>query len=228
MPGRALAVVVLAAVLASCTGGDDGAGPPSPLERDPAGTAAGTDAAAPPTRAGGVALDPVDPTTVLVGDGLAFGAALPSEEAAAATFAEGPEVDVALTRRVYATADARELGSVLVLRLVGTAFYEPATLAAWEAALVGSLSGGPVAPADLGGGPGLVATGPDGAVAALREGDVEVVVTGIDPAAAVQVAGLMRTGRAGGAPGQAQPVTPRRPVDPAGAFAPAPPVGFVA
>jgi len=128
---RIIAVALVALVLAACSG-DEGSSDDAAADRGPNRTP-------PQTLAGGVELAPVDPSRLLVGDGLAYGQALPSQQAAADAFLEDPEVAKAEARRLYSRTDGRLLGEMLLLTLDGTDLFDEAVLDAFVNGTVSAL-----------------------------------------------------------------------------------------
>jgi hypothetical protein len=180
-----------------------------------------------PTMPGGVELAVLDPATVLVGADLAFGAPLPSEQAAAEAFTADPEVEVAIARRVRSTPDGRRLADVLVLALDGSELFDDSVLAAFERGAVGALAGGAVTEGVLAERAVLRAAGADGRVAVgFREGNLLTIVSGtsapdVDLVVTRQLEALGR-----GEVGSATPVTPLVGVPPDLVFVQVPTVAF--
>lgn len=178
-----------------------------------------------PTLAGGVELAAVDPAAVLVGAGLAFGAPLPSEEAAVEAFTDAPEVTTALVRRVHDVGDGRRLAMVTVLTLDGRKVFDEGVLRAFADAMVASLGGGPARPAVLAGRDVLQVTGPSEVTVGFLQGDLLVVVRGPSTdALGVATRQLEAIGR--GEVGSAAPLTPLMPTSAESPFVPVPTVAF--
>lgn len=166
-----LALAVMLVLAAGCGGGGGDGDGPSP-------TRAGPNKGAVPTLAGGVELGATDPASVLVGDGLAYGRSLPSEEVAAGAFTEDPEVRSALARRVFSTRDGRLVGSVLVLQLDGSAVFDETVLDAFVRGIVGALGGATATDDEVAGREVLHARGAEVTAVGYRLEDLLVVVTG--------------------------------------------------
>lgn len=212
---RVLACLLLVGLAAACTDGGPGSsdiagegrrGPnPGPL----------------PTLPGGLELAAVDPAAAFVGDGLAHGSPLPSEQLAAEALADAPEVAAAVTRRVLLDREARHLADVVAVTLQGSEIVDEAALAAFERALVAALAGvGPAGPAAVDGAvpevveeevvgrPLLVAGTDERWAMAHREGDLLVVVLADVEADARLVATRQVEARARGEVGVLEPRTP--------------------
>lgn len=211
----------------ACT--DDDAGRPD----DPVGAdRRGPNPGPLPTIPGGVALEAVDPAAGLVGDALAYGTPLPSEQVAAEALTEAPEVASVVARRVIHVPDARHLADVVLATLDGSELFDEGSLAAFERALAGSLSGGgDVTDVDLAGRPALLAVGEEVTVVAHREGSLLTLVQAPSEADARLVATRQVEARARGEVGSLDARTPMAalPVDaafvevPNVTFAPIPP-----
>jgi hypothetical protein len=215
----ALALVV---TLAAC--GDSGAGSVDEVRdaRD------GPNPGVVPTIAGGVDLGSLDPSTVLVGAELTFGAPLPSEQAAAEAFLTDPEVSAALTRRAFVAADGRHLADVTVLVLNGAELFDEAVLAAFVDGAVSAAGGGSAVPVPMGGQTVLRAADPSGAVVAagFREANLLVIVTGPSGPDVDLTATRQLEARARGEVGSPTPVTPLVALPVGAAFVAVPTVGF--
>lgn len=207
-------------VVASC--GGSGGGDPA-ARTDP-----GPNKGPVPTLPGGVALAAVDPASVLVGEGLAFGRPLPSEQAAAAVFAEEPEVRAAVVRRVLSQRDGRVIGQALVLQLDGEAVFDRSVLDAFISGVVGALGGAPAQGEGLGGRPVLRARGGELTAVGFREGDLLVVVTGGVDRDVRTVVGRQLEALASGAIGSLDPMTPLLPAAIDAAFVVVPTLSFEA
>lgn len=202
---------------------EDGEGRPDELTSiDGDGPAQGPIATVP----GGVELAPVDPAAVLVGEGLAFGTPLPSEQAAADGFVGG-EVAQALARRVYVAADGRHVADMLVLTIDGTQVFDETVLAAFERGAVGALGGAEVS--DVPVGPATVLRAVDGtgrAAVGVRHGNQLVVIRAGNEAEAIATISLLLDAVARGVVGSPEPVTPLVPLPVDGAFVPVAGVAF--
>lgn len=186
-----------------------------------------------PTIAGGVELTSVDPASSFVGEALAYGTPLPSEQVAAEGLVEAPEVAGVVARRVLLEPEARHLADVVAITLDGSEIFDESALAAFERALVAGLGGSAeVAEAELAGRTALTANGDGRAVVAHREGDLVTAVIAADGADARLVATRQLEARARGEIGSVEPRTPMAalPVDAAFvaletvAFQPIPPL----
>jgi hypothetical protein len=182
-------------------------------------------ASPPPTLVGGVALDPVDPGSLVVGHDLSFGTALPSTDAALAVLTETAEVMSVMSRRVYDTPSAEPRADLAVLTLDGEAFYDEAAVDGWVAAFVGRLVDAEPVPGEIGDVAVVRAGAGPRAALGFRRGDALVVVEGTE-AHAEWVGTVMLQGLAAGEEPRPWPATPllALPVD--GAFAAVPGVGF--
>ncbi len=222
-PGRRLGALALLAVLVPAACSSDQAGPADALPDD--GPRA-EDEAPPATLTGGIVLDELNPATVLVGDSLAFGTPLPSRQAAADAFTADPEVATVTIRAVYDRADARALGEVVVLSMVGAELFDEEALAAFEVAIVRSLAGGAGTELSIAGRPVRRATAGAGGVVSFREGNLLVVVSAPTDGDAVLIATRQIEARSRGEVGSAAPFTPL-PATPVGdAFVPEPTLSF--
>lgn len=161
-----------------------------------------------PTIPGGVELPSVDPASVLVGDDLSYGTPLPSQQVAAEAFKEQPEVASVVTRRVYRSAEARPVGTVLVLQLDGHEIFDEAALAAYEATLPEVLADGKGEAIELGATTVQKATGPSLTAAGHRHGNQLVVVRGPAEAEVLDVVQRQIAAIAAGATGTLDPATP--------------------
>ena len=106
---RRIGALVLAVALATGACSDDGDSGGAALEDK------GPNTLPPQTLPGGVELAAVDPLRLLVGENLAYGQPLPSEQAAADAYLEDPEVAAVQARRLHSRGDGRRMGDVLVL-----------------------------------------------------------------------------------------------------------------
>lgn len=213
-------VAVAVAVVAACSGG--GGGRPDQLADDDDGPNPGPL----PTLAGGVELPALDPATVLVGAGLAFGTPLPSEQAAADAFTADPEVSQVIARRVFVAADGRRLGDVLVLVLDGSEFFDTAALRAFQRATVGGIGGGSVRNAEVGGRTVLRSSSSDRVSYGFREGNLLTIVTGAVDADAQLSVRLQLEAMGRGEVGTPEPVTPLIAIGSGAAFIPMATVSF--
>lgn len=211
----ALSVGLLAGACSDGSGGDDAA--VADRARNPGVL---------PTLAGGVELAAVDPSRVLVAEGLTFGTPLPSEQAAAEAFLAFPEVRASLARRVYSVATGRLVADLMVLSLDGAQIFDAGVLDAFVEGVVSGLADAPTTEALVGDRTTLRASGPERAVEAFREGDLLVLADApvVEDAAVVverQLAAL-----AAGATGSLEPFTPLVPLPVDAAFVPVPTVAF--
>ena len=210
--GRWIAVAVLAALLlAACS--DDDASSDASVDRGPNRTP-------PQTLAGGVDLAAVDPAHLLVGDDLAYGRALPSQQAAADAYLEDPEVAKARARRLYGRSDGHLLGEVLLLTLDGTELFDHSVLDAFVDGAVGALGNGSTTTVTVAGRPVLRSRGSGGTVMGFREGDQLMLVRGSNEDV---VASAIERQLATGDP---HPFTPLVPVPIDAAFVAVPTVTF--
>lgn len=181
-----------------------------------------------PTLVGGIDLGSLDLTTVLVGAGLAFGAPLPSGQAAADAFTTDPEVNAAVARRVYASDDGRHLADVVVLVLDGAELFDEGVLAAFVAGAVSAVGGAPATEVGLAGQTVERAASSTGSSVAIgfRAANLLVIVSGPVDADVVLTATRQLEARARGEIGGPDPKTPLvgLPVD--AAFVPVPTVTF--
>jgi hypothetical protein len=181
-----------------------------------------------PTLVGGIDLGSLDPTTVFVGAGLAFGAPLPSGQAAADAFTTDPEVDAAVARRVYVSDDGRHLADVVVLVLDGAELFDEGVLAAFVAGAVRAVGGGPAAEVALAGQTVERAASSTGSSVAIgfRAANLLVIVSGPVDADVVLTATRQLEARARGEIGGPDPKTPLVALPVAAAFVPVPTVTF--
>lgn len=157
---------------------------------------------------GGVELPVVDPAALLAGDGLAFGAPLPSEQAAADALVGG-EVAQALVRRIYVAAEGRHLADLLLLTLDGTQIFDDEVLAAFERGMVVALGGGE--PSEVTLSARTVHRSVDAAgrsVLGVREGNQLVVVRAVNEGDATTAITLLLDAKDRGAVGSLDPATP--------------------
>lgn len=206
--------------MAACSGGDGDDG-----TREPADDAAPSSGPV-PTLAGGLELAPVDPRRVLVADGLTFGQPLPSQQLAADAFTVDPEVASALVRRVYARADGRLVGEALVLTLDGAEMFDQQGLHAFARGVVAALGDGEADAEDLAGRTTFRSGGREGTAIGFLEGNLLVVVRGVDDHDIGVLVERQLAAVAAGAIGPAEPVTPLIPVSIGAAFVPAPTISF--
>ena len=178
-----------------------------------------------PTLAGGVELAEIDPATVLVGTGLAFGSPLPSEAAAVEAFLDAPEITAALVRRAVGLGDGRHLADVTVLTLDGRQVFDEGVLAAFVDATVDSLGGGRARAAVLAGRDTLQVTTPTAVTVGFLQGNLLVVVRG-GPTDAELVATRQLEAIARNEVGSATPLTPLLPTAAESAFVPVPTVAL--
>ncbi|MFL6204476.1 MAG: hypothetical protein ACJ739_03925 [Acidimicrobiales bacterium] len=200
---RRVAAVLLAAglVISACGGGDGGSPDESPEH-------AGPNRTPPPTLRGGVELPAVDPLRLLVGERLAYGEPLPSQQSAADAYLEDPEVASVTARRLYSRDDGHLLGEVLLLSLDGHEVFDQSVLDGFVDGAVGALGDGTTQAITVAGRPVLRSHGPDGTVLGYREGDQLMLVRGTsDPEVGTAVERQLQA-IAAGAVGEAQPFTP--------------------
>jgi len=220
MPFVLAALSMLSLALAACTSGG--------------GTDDVTDQRADPNRGvvptipGGVELGRLDPATVLAGTDLAFGAPLPSEQAAADAFTEEPEVTSALARRVFDRANGRRLGDALVLVVDGAAIFDDDALAAFVDAAVGAIGRGLPRTERIGAQGVIRAANSDGTRFAVGFliADVLTIVSGASDADVTLTVTRQIEARSRGDIGSATPTTPLVPVEPESVFVAIPTVGF--
>lgn len=220
--GRWLAALLLIGALlgAACTGSDGGGNDAAPSSDD------GPNAGALPTLAGGVELTAVEPVRVLVGDGLAFGQPLPSQQLAADAFTEDPEVASAVARRVYSLSDGRLIGAALVLALDGAEVFDQGVLDAFVRGVVAALGDGTQEELALAGRTAFRSRGSGGTAIGFLEGNLLVVVRGSDDHDVGVVVERQLVAIAAGATGTAEPVTPLVPLPIGAAFVAVPTVAF--
>lgn len=217
---RSLAAIVgVLIVVAACSRGEAGA--PDVVGDDRRGANPGPL----PTLPGGLALDEVDPLSLLVGADLAFGAPLPSEQAAAEAFANDPEVRAVNVRRVHELSTGRLLADVLVLTLEGAELFDEGVLQAFQDGIVEGLSGGEVESLELVGRRTLHAVGTM-SVVAFREGNALAVVSASADADAVLVVTRQLEARARGEVGTGEPRTPLVATPAESAFVPVASIAF--
>lgn len=217
---RQLAVIVLATALlvAACgSGGDDA---------EDGFEESGPNRTPPPTLSGGVELPPVDPLRLLVGESLAYGQPLPSQQAAADAYLEDPEVASVIARRLYSRTDGRLLGQVLVFELDGAEVFDQSVLDAFVDGAVGALGDGTTEPTTIAGRPVLRSTGSSGTVLGYREGNQLVLVSGASAEDVGVVVDRQLQAYAAGVVGEAEPFTPLFPLPIDAAFVAVPTVGF--
>jgi hypothetical protein len=215
---RAAALLLVGLVAAAC-GGDGGSD-------DVAREDQGPNRAPPRTLAGGVELHAVDPISLLVGEGLAYGEPLPSEQAAADAYLEDPEVAAAVARRVYSRRDGRLLAQALVLGLDGDEIFDDAVLDAFVEASVGTLGDGTAASVTVGGREALRSQGDRGTVVGYREGDQLLVLRGAQEQDVAAVLDRQVAAFTARVPGAEEPFTPLVPTPVDAAFVPVPTVTF--
>ena len=217
--GRPVALLLVAMLVVACSGGDDGADDDAATDGEPNRTP-------PPTLAGGVELPAVDPLRLLAGEGLAYGAPLPSQEAAADAYLEDPEVKAATARRLHGRDDGRLVGEVLLLTLDGQEVFDTSVLDAFVEGAVGALGGDTTETVTIAGRPVLRSRGSAGTVLGYREGDQLMLVRGTDDAQVTSAVDRQLQALAAGALGAAEPFTPLVPVPIGAAFVPVPTLSF--
>jgi hypothetical protein len=211
-------VLVAGMVLGACRD-DGGSADGTPEDRGP-------NRAPPATLAGGVELAAVDPLRLLVGEGLAYGTPLPSEQAAADVYREDPEVASVIARRVHDRGDGHFMARAMVLELDGAELFDESVLSAFVAGAVAALGDGTTEPITLADLPVLRSRGDGGTVLGHREGNQLLIMHGrSDPDVTSAMERSLRSHRAGEV-GALQPFTPLvpRPLD--AAFVPVPTVAF--
>ena len=216
---RLAALVAGGLLLVACTGGDDSDGGPGPADQGP-------NAGPPPTLAGGVELEAVEPARVLVGEGLTYGAPLPSEQVAAEAYVPDPEVESALARRMHSLVDGRLVATVLVLALDGGELFDEGVLDAFVRGVVGAHGDGSEEELALVGRPAFHSRGSEGTAIGFVEGNLLVVVRGAVDRDIRTVVERQLTAIAAGAVGSSDPVTPLVAVPIGSAFVPVPTVEF--
>lgn len=223
VPALRAAIVAAALLVAGCFV-DDGEGRPDALSEE----SRRPNPASLPTLPGGVDLVETEPASVLVGDGLSFGAPLPSEQLATEAFTTQPEVTAAHVRRVYRAEGPRYVGTVTVLTLDGAEVFDDAALAAFEGSLVGSLGGATSAPFRISGTTVDRADGTAHTAIGFRHGNQLVVVRGAEAAEVVDVVSRQLSAIAAGAAGSLDPATPLLANGIETAYVPVPTVSFAA
>lgn len=180
-----------------------------------------------PTIPGGVELAPVDVAAVLTGEGLAYGAPLPSEQVAGDAFLVDDEIQSVLVRRVHDVAAGRQVAEVTVLTLDGAEIFDDVVLAAFERGLVAAVGGGEVTDTTIADRTVLQARDEDGrSTIGYRDGSLLIVVTAPDEADALDVVTRQLQARAAGAMGTAEPSTPLVATAPDAVFVEVPGVAF--
>jgi hypothetical protein len=216
---RRTAALVLACVVLGACGGDGSSGGDLAEDRGP-------NKAPPQTLAGGIELPKVDPVSLLVGDGLAYGTPLPSEQAAADAYLEDPEVRSVVARRLYSRRDGRLLGDVVVLALDGQEIFDESVLDVFVETAVGALGDGAAEAVPMAGRDVLRSRGAAGTVMGYREGDQLLLVRGPNDHDIGVVLERQLKARAAKAPGAAQPFTPLLPTPIDAAFTSVPTITF--
>jgi hypothetical protein len=219
-PCRRIAAVLLAATVLVAACADDG-GFDGEVPEDQ-----GPNPAPPQTLAGGVELAAVDPHALLVGDGLAYGEPLPSQQAAADTYLEDPEVASVVARRLYSRLDGRLLGEVLVLGLDGEEIFDESVLDAFVEAAVGGLGDGAATSVTVAGRSVWRSRGSAGTAMGYRDADHLLLVRGSDDRDIGVVLQRQIEAFAAGAPGAVDPFTPLVPLPIDAAFVPVPTLTF--
>lgn len=216
---RRTAALLLAVLGVAACGGGGGSNAGAPEDRGP-------NKAPPQTLAGGVELPPVDPVSLLVGEALAYGKPLPSEQAAADAYLEDPEVASVVARRLYGLRDGRPLGIVRVLALDGAEIFDESVLDAFVEAVVASLADGTAAAVPVAGREVLRGDADGRTVMGYREGDQLFIVEGPDPHDIGVVLERQVRAFAARAPGAEEPFTPLVPTPVDAAFVEVPTVTF--
>ena len=168
----------------------------------------------------------VDPHRLLVGEGLAYGRPLPSEQAAADAYLEDPEVASVVARRLHSRGDGRLVGEVLLLELDGAEIFDEAVLDAFVDGAVGALGDGTTEAVTIAGRPVLRSQGPSGTVVGYREGNQLMLVRGSVARDIGVVVERQLQALAAGAVAAAEPFTPLVPLPIDAAFVPVPTVSF--
>lgn len=212
----------LAGLVAACGGGSGG------RVDDVSGTPGQPRPGSIPTIVGGVDLGRLDPVTVLVGEGLAFGAPLPSEQAAAEAYTADPEVTAALVRRVYTVAEGRHLADAVVLVLDGSELFDTSVLAAFVEGAVSAAGGGRAGEAVLASRPVVRSADPEGKSAAVGflEANLLTIVTAPSALEADLIVTRQLEARARGEVGSSTPLTPLVATPVGAAFVSVPTVTF--
>jgi hypothetical protein len=200
---RRLAALVLVAGLWLTACGGGGGGPEDDRSGDP-----GPNRTPPPTLRGGVELPAVDPVRLLVGERLAYGEPLPSQQAAADAYLEDPEVASAIARRLYSRVDGHLLGEVLLLSLDGAELFDEAVLDGFVDGSVAALGDGTTEEVTIAGRPVLRSHGSAGTVLGYREGDQLVLVRGTSEPDVTTAVERQLQAYAAGAVGDPKPFTP--------------------
>lgn len=200
LAGLGLAVLIAAATaLPACSSSQDEVAP---------SIDGGEGSTAPlPTLSGGVDLAAVEIGAVLVGDDLAFGTPLPSEQAAAEAFTDDPEVREAIARRVYSRSDGRLLAQALVLGLDGAELFDQGVLDGFVRGVVAAFGDGTPEEIEIGDRPVVASRGDEVALGFL-EGDRLVVIRGVPEAQVRAVVAAQVAAIATGVGGDPAPVTP--------------------
>jgi hypothetical protein len=205
---RRIAAAGLALLLGVGCRDDGGASGPE-VEDD------GPNTAPPQTLAGGVDLPPVDPRRMLVGEGLAYGTPLPSQQLAADAFLDDPEVAAAVFRPLFSRLTGRALGEVFLLELDGDEVFDQEVLDAFVEGTVVALGGAPVEPVTIAGQTVLRSHGPEATVLGRREGNQLLLVRSASADDAQVVVERQLRAFAAGALAEAAPFTPlvSQPID---------------
>jgi len=180
----------------------------------------------PPTLVGGVELPVVDPLRLLVGDGLAYGQPLPSQQAAADAYKEDPEVTSVIARRVHDRVDGSFLGDALELSLDGKQFFDDSVLDGFVQGAVAALGDGTTEVVTIAGRRVLRSRGSAGTVLGYREGNQLMLVRGPSSPGVGGVVDRQLQAYAAGAVGDPAPFTPLVPVPIDAAFVRVPTVTF--
>jgi hypothetical protein len=216
---RFVAIALAAGLLTTACSGGGGASDDEPDDSEPNRTP-------PPTLVGGVELPPVDPVRLLVGDDLAYGQPLPSQQAAADAYLEDPEATSVIARRLYGRRDGRLLGDVLLVSLDGAEIFDESVLDAFVDGSVGALGDGTTEVVTIAGRPVLRSHSPAGTVLGYREGNQLVLVRGPSEPDVGGVVDRQLQAYAAGAVGDPEPFTPLVPLPIDAAFVSVPTVTF--
>jgi hypothetical protein len=221
-PRRPRRIAVVLVTLALLAGACSDGGPTGGAAPDDDGP----NSVPPQTLAGGVELASVNPQRLLVGDGLAYGQPLPSQQAAADAYLEDPEVASVIARRIHSRLDGRLVGESLLLTLDGTELFDESVLDAFIEAAVGAQGDGTTSTETVAGEPVLRSRGPSGTVMGYREGNQLMLVRGADDHDVRVVVERQRQATASGAVGDTQPFTPLVPLPIDAAFVSVPTLTF--
>ncbi len=217
----AAALVVSALVCAAC---NEGVSVPSTTTEDVESTTSVT--LAPRLIPSQLDVERLEPATVLVADGIAFGTALPNDQRALETYVADPAVLDGVARIAYDSASAALIGDVTVLSIEPGAFHDEEVLDAFVVGVV-EATGGRAISEDVDGRPTLRATGTDGtSVRALAHENLLVLVQGADDIAVRRVVAGMGAAVTAGRSGDGVLHTPILTLAAGELFIPVSTVGF--